>query len=220
LYREDFAVDRPGTRNIGIGLLILIFGLLITVGSHTSAESGVIYILAWGAVVVGTIQFFIGLYQYGVFSMRSEDGMEFQYTKIDDRAIIRSMIHQALSDDSLDQEEITLIQALFNNYSNEEVEFETIREMSKQVTSGDYNYFEDMKLVKDRLSNYTKLSIIRMVYLVSLADGVILDKEIKGIIEIAKTLNVHSDNFLPLINETKKLFKEADPEIKIKMQKN
>ena len=55
---------RPGLANMGIGLLIGIIGLAITIGTYSAASGGGKYVIAWGAMAVGAWRFFLGLYQF------------------------------------------------------------------------------------------------------------------------------------------------------------
>ena len=55
-----------GSRNIAIGAIICLVGIVITVGSYSMASSGSgggRYMIAWGAIVWGAIRFFRGLSQ-------------------------------------------------------------------------------------------------------------------------------------------------------------
>ena len=50
------------TRDITIGLILLVVGLLITFGTYDSAsQSGGTYIIAYGPMIVGAIRLFKGL---------------------------------------------------------------------------------------------------------------------------------------------------------------
>jgi hypothetical protein len=61
---EANAYKAAGPRNMAIGGIICLVGIAVTVGTMTMArESGGAFILAWGAIVCGAIQFFRGLMQ-------------------------------------------------------------------------------------------------------------------------------------------------------------
>jgi hypothetical protein len=55
---------RPGLANMGIGLLIAVIGLAITIGTYSAASGGGRYVIAWGAIAVGAWRFLLGLYQF------------------------------------------------------------------------------------------------------------------------------------------------------------
>ena len=64
--RSD-AVRKAGQRDMVIGGLICVIGLVVTIGSYGAAASsptGGSYVIAWGAVIFGAIQFFRGLRRY------------------------------------------------------------------------------------------------------------------------------------------------------------
>ncbi|HLH86887.1 MAG TPA: hypothetical protein VKX28_00400 [Xanthobacteraceae bacterium] len=55
-----------GLRNMAIGGVICIIGILVTAGTYGAASSGSgggHYVIAWGAIVFGGFQFLKGLFQ-------------------------------------------------------------------------------------------------------------------------------------------------------------
>lgn len=57
---------KAGMRNMGMGAVVFVIGLVITLGSYASAAaspSGGSYMIAYGAIIFGAIQFFQGLWQ-------------------------------------------------------------------------------------------------------------------------------------------------------------
>ena len=52
-------------RNIVIGLIFCIGGILVTALTYSAASGGGRYVIAWGAIVFGAIQFIRGLTQLG-----------------------------------------------------------------------------------------------------------------------------------------------------------
>lgn len=52
-----------GNKNMLYGALWCVGGLAVTIWSYMAAEEGGRYVLAWGAVIFGAIQFFRGLSQ-------------------------------------------------------------------------------------------------------------------------------------------------------------
>ncbi len=52
-----------GLRNMAIGAVVCIIGIAVTAATYSAASSGGHYIVAWGAIVFGAIQFFKGLFQ-------------------------------------------------------------------------------------------------------------------------------------------------------------
>ena len=55
-----------GTRNMLFGALWLIGGVAITAATYSKASGGGQYIVTYGAIVFGGIQFMVGLFQFVV----------------------------------------------------------------------------------------------------------------------------------------------------------
>jgi len=56
--------QEQGKKNMGFGALWCIGGLVVTAATYSAASNGGHYVVAWGAVVFGAIQFLQGLFQY------------------------------------------------------------------------------------------------------------------------------------------------------------
>ena len=52
-----------GNKNMLYGALWCVGGLLVTILTYSAASDGGTYIVAWGAVIFGAIQFFKGMFQ-------------------------------------------------------------------------------------------------------------------------------------------------------------
>jgi hypothetical protein len=52
-----------GQKNMGFGALWCIGGIVVTAATYGSASGGGTYVVAWGAILVGVVQFLQGLYQ-------------------------------------------------------------------------------------------------------------------------------------------------------------
>lgn len=200
----------PGSRNMLIGLGLFILGAVITGLTYAAADDGGTYVLAWGPMAAGAIQFIIGAFQILFHALRGEDGRAKHYAKLEVRAILGSMIHQAISDGTMDENEITVIKNLFENYTGIEVNIETITNISSQISSGDYDFYNDLRSIRNKVSFAAKGMIIRMAYVVALVDGVVDDKEVEGISNIANALGVHSDDVVVIINDVNERFSEED----------
>ncbi|MEX0703780.1 MAG: hypothetical protein WD069_16905 [Planctomycetales bacterium] len=57
------ATVSAGRKNMLIGAIVCIVGIVVTVGSYSAATGGGSYVVAWGAVLFGAVQFFRGLTQ-------------------------------------------------------------------------------------------------------------------------------------------------------------
>ena len=52
-----------GNKNMLYGALWCVGGLLVTILTYSAASDGGTYVVAWGAVIFGAIQFFKGMFQ-------------------------------------------------------------------------------------------------------------------------------------------------------------
>lgn len=59
------AVNEAGKKNMLYGALWCIGGIVVTVATYSAASSGGgSYVVAWGAIIFGAIQFLKGLFQF------------------------------------------------------------------------------------------------------------------------------------------------------------
>lgn len=56
--------QEQGQKNMGFGALWCIGGTVVTVATYNAASGGGHYVVAWGAIVFGAVQFLQGLSQY------------------------------------------------------------------------------------------------------------------------------------------------------------
>ena len=57
------AIREAGKKNMLYGALWCIGGIVVTAATYSAASNGGTYVVAWGAIVFGAIQFFRGLVQ-------------------------------------------------------------------------------------------------------------------------------------------------------------
>lgn len=55
---------KAGERNMAIGALWLVIGIVVSAATYDAAGEGVTYLVAWGAILFGGIQFLRGLAQH------------------------------------------------------------------------------------------------------------------------------------------------------------
>lgn len=55
------ALQQAGQRDLLIGAGVCLLGIVITVATFSAARGGGTYVVAWGAIIFGAIQFFRGL---------------------------------------------------------------------------------------------------------------------------------------------------------------
>lgn len=68
-------VASNGTRNMIFGLLWFVGGSLVTAVTFASASNqrgGGRFIIAWGAIIIGFLQFIVGLFQWLIYRNRED----------------------------------------------------------------------------------------------------------------------------------------------------
>lgn len=56
-------MEDDGKRNMMIGGIVCLIGVAVTLGTYSSAAPGGSYLIAWGAILYGGIQFIRGLFE-------------------------------------------------------------------------------------------------------------------------------------------------------------
>ena len=196
-------MSKPGVKNIVIGIGLLIIGGAVTGFTYASADPGGSYLLAWGPMIAGAASLIWGLIQFISFSAKSSEQQEAHYAKIEIRAIIIAMIHQAMSDGELDGSEAAIIKNLFHQYTGLKISDETFNELAAKAKSDPAGYLEELGNMKGSISDQTKGMIVRMSYLVLLADGVVEETEAQAIFKIAGAVGVKRGQAEQIIEEVK-----------------
>ena len=200
---------KPGVGNIIIGVVTLMIGVTVTIITYSSAEPGGTYILAWGPTIFGAFKIIQGLIQFISFSRKNPQERAFHYAKIEVRAITISMIHQALSDGNLHENEATTIKTLLKQYTGVEIDNHTFNDLIEEAKSNQSDYLEELKELRHSLRDQAKGTIIRMSYLVLLSDEIIEDDERTAIFQIAKALGMKESQALQIINDTGRSLEQA-----------
>ena len=119
-------MDTPGTRNIGLGLLWFVGGSLVTMITYGAAGGGGHYVVAYGAILAGAVQFFVGLFQYGSFAAQSPMDRLLPRATPELKALLRTMIASAEDDGPLNDRKIQLVQAILQKVTGKD-EFTSFR---------------------------------------------------------------------------------------------
>lgn len=63
---RDAQLKEAAQKNMMFGALWCIGGIVVTVLTYSAASEGGSYVVAWGAIIFGAIQFFRGMFQTGM----------------------------------------------------------------------------------------------------------------------------------------------------------
>ena len=193
---------KPGVFNILLGAGVFVLGAVIAAITYFRAEAESNYLLAWVPMAFGIGAFIVGLVQFGKAKSPKEEQAA-RYAKIEIRAIAVSMIHQALSDHELSDEEVGVIKELFRQYTGIELEDESLERLVREAKAGRSDYLEEMQNAADSLSDQAKEMIVKMSYVVLLADHAVRDEEIRAILETAETVGIRQKHALRMIQDVR-----------------
>lgn len=63
---RDQQAKEAGQKNMMFGALWCIGGIVVTALTYSAASEGGSYVVAWGAIIFGAVQFFRGMFQTGM----------------------------------------------------------------------------------------------------------------------------------------------------------
>lgn len=164
-------MDTLGTKNMGLGLLWFIGGSLVTLVTYEAASGGGHFVVAYGAILVGGIQFIAGLFQYISHERQSPIDRLLPLATLELKALLRTMIASAESDGPLNDDKIQLIKAVLQRMTGKD-DFSSfrIRDVSQAMERDGTKTSKYLAQVQSDLSFDVKQLILR-TSTVMLANG-------------------------------------------------
>jgi hypothetical protein len=135
-------VRTSGLRNLGLGLLWLLIGLVGTIVDYSTANDGGIYLATSSAILFG-----VGQVSYGLWQSASQRASPFDLVlsgaDIISKALVRSAVVAAQSAGPLSSEKIARLQAILKHVCNANCTAKTIDDVSnamqlEQIGINDY----------------------------------------------------------------------------------
>jgi len=180
----------PGSKNMLIGALWAIGGTLVTVVTYSAASGGGTYVVTYGAIAVGGIQFLVGLFQYLGYQMKGEEGKQEVHAEASLRAILRAMMATAAADGEIEDSEVDSIATIYEQIFGATLEENWIRENAEQMLKDDFDIYEAISDEKDIIDPNIIPLVFQASYFVAAADGTIDDNESKILMKIANALGM------------------------------
>jgi hypothetical protein len=149
-----------GVRNIGIGGTIFVVGSLVTVATYSAAQGGGHYVVAWGAILFGGIQFLTGLGQFLLRDRSPIDRLLRDSTR-PVKALVRAMIDAAQSDGALDEKKIAAMQAVLLRVDATHYPEKTIEDVAAAMRLDPTGTAQYLATVEYELTTAMKQQIIR-----------------------------------------------------------
>jgi len=192
----------PGTHNMTMGALIAVVGIAITAGSYALTNGGG-FVLAWGAILVGAIQFVVGLGQFLIYQSKSPEKKADHHAKVDIRVLLRSMIAVASADGKLKDGEVVIIQMVSSHIFGEPIDEDTITKLFDQMKRKDFSLYEELEAVAAQVTPDGAEMAIKAAAMVALADGELHKKEEEDLVLMANVMNVNGDRLAQVFGEAR-----------------
>ena len=149
-----------GTRNLAIGGTVFVVGSFVTVATYSAAQGGGRYVVAWGAMLFGGVQFLLGLVQFLLRDRSPIDRLLRDATR-PVRALTRAMIDAAQSDGALDQTKIAAMQAILLRVDSTHYPEKTIEDVAAAMRLDPTGTAQYLATVEYELTTAVKQQIIR-----------------------------------------------------------
>ncbi len=116
-----------GARNMAIGGAIFAVGSTVTLLTFSAAQGGGHFVVAWGAMLFGGVQFLAGVVQFLLRDRSPFDRLLSNSTR-PVKALVRAMISTAQCDGVLDQKKIAAMQAILQQIDSDRYPATTIED--------------------------------------------------------------------------------------------
>ncbi len=189
----------PGTKNMIAGALWAVGGTLVTVVTYSATSGGGTYVVAYGAIIFGGIQFVIGLFQY-LGHQPQEGGKQ----EASSQAILGAMITTAAADHEIEDNEIDMIAGIYEQVFGNTLDKGWIKDIAEQMLRDDFDVYDAISNEMSIIDPDIVPLIFRASYLVAAADGTVDENEWEILTEIAEALDMNEvdieDNLWDLQN--------------------
>ena len=203
----------PGTTNMGVGALWAIGGTFVTAITYSATSGGGTYVIAYGAIIYGGLQFVIGLFQYLNYQSRGEEGkLEIHteegkleiHTEGSLRATLTAMITMAAADGKIEDSEIDVIANIFERVFEGTLEKDSIRDTAEEILENDLDIYDAIGSETSVIDPDMVLLIFVASYQVAAADGAVDKNEINVLIQIGKALGMNDADIKDGLSELQK----------------
>jgi len=184
----------PGTTNMAIGGLVFVGGSFVTLVTMSAASGGGRYIVAWGAIAFGAIQFLAGLGSY-VTRPRSLIDNLLRNATLDFKALLRAVVAAAQSDGPLDARKIGLIQSILKQVDNEDHPAKLIEDMAAAMRLDKRDTTEYLAAVQRDFTAATKQLILRACVAVMATGSVFTESSDRFLRGIARALDMSEQQY-------------------------
>jgi uncharacterized tellurite resistance protein B-like protein len=179
----------PGTRNMLYGLGWAVLGLVVTGVTYAVAPGGH-YIVAVGAIVVGGIQFLVGLFQFALYKLKTPAGREKAHAKAAITTIVQAMLATVVADGSIEDSELEAVAVIYQQLFGHTIAKSEVREAAEKMRKKNFDLAHALGDKHSLIDSEMKCLTLKAAFLVAGADGAIGSKESVVLQEIAGSLRM------------------------------
>ena len=194
-------MTKPGLKNMGIGAAWALGGAAVTLATYSAASAGGTYMLAYGAIAIGGVQFVYGLYQYAKDQSRSPEDKADDRTVTGLRAMYQAMIGVATADGVLEEPEVAAIAEIFTQLTGSELATTKVRDAAAQMRIANHDLIGTLQSMDRQIDPEMKILIVKACVMVAAADGAIADQEFELICQIGGALGLARPDAIKIITE-------------------
>ncbi|HEX8168165.1 MAG TPA: hypothetical protein VF601_20550 [Beijerinckiaceae bacterium] len=165
-------METPGVRSMGIGALICVVGLLITIGTYSAvSRSGGHYVVAYGAVLAGGFQFIVGLFRFLAYSFQGPLDKALAENTVAYRALLAAFVGAARTPSNPSENESAAITSILKQVADATVTTYTIRAVATALQSERGGAPGYLRAKVGELTQAIKELIVKGSLLVMTSDG-------------------------------------------------
>lgn len=171
-------------------------GTIITLATYSAAASsreGGSYVVLYGAIGFGALNFVIGAFQFASYTLKSPEARAQDDTILGLRLLINAMASISLADGEVEESELATISAIVLELTGQYMAPAAIEQLTTDIRKSDTVISSLIEDHRGRLPPGFAELIVRGCYLVAAADGAVSQPEGIRIDSIARALRLDQD---------------------------
>jgi hypothetical protein len=184
-------MEDPGSKHMAIGGLIFLAGCAVTLVTLAAADGGGRFVLAWGAILFGAIQFFYGVSQRG--SSKRERNVPLADLSPDEATLLRAMTAASAVCGPLNDQRASMIRQLMKQITNRDVEATYIHNSARALAARGESVTGHLVDVGSRLTPHLREVIARACVAVMRGDGPLTEARREELLYIIRALRFRDE---------------------------
>jgi hypothetical protein len=185
---------------MAIGGAIFLAGSVITLATFSAAQGGGHYVVAWGAILFGAVQFLAGVGQFLLRDRSPVDRLLPDATR-PIKALVRAMIDAAQSDGTLDAKRIAAIQTILLRIDSTHYPERTIEDVAAAMRLDPTGTAQYLATIEYELRTAEKQQIIRACVLAGGEGSRFTEQKDKLLRSFAGAMQMSEQDYVAVLDE-------------------